>query len=80
MAVMKEDLLIIGAGGHAIVLVDIANKMERFNSIGLIDNQVLKGNVVCGVPVVGSDSDLGSMLDENPATRVSAKEALYHPY
>ena len=67
---MKNDLLIIGAGGHSRVLIDIAIKMNHFNLIGLIDNQVSIGSKVCGVPVLGTDLDLQQMFDDNPNLKI----------
>jgi sugar O-acyltransferase (sialic acid O-acetyltransferase NeuD family) len=51
-------LLIVGAGGHARVLIDIAEKQGRYRVAGLIDEQAhLAGTSLMGYPVLGG-SDL----------------------
>lgn len=53
-AVAPLPLLIVGAGGHARVLVDIAEKQARYRVIGLIDEQPrLAGTAILGYPVLG---------------------------
>jgi sugar O-acyltransferase (sialic acid O-acetyltransferase NeuD family) len=47
-------LLIVGAGGHARVLIDIAEKQARYRVVGLIDEQpCLAGTALLGYPVLG---------------------------
>jgi sugar O-acyltransferase (sialic acid O-acetyltransferase NeuD family) len=51
-------LLIVGAGGHARVLIDIAEKQGRYRVVGLVDEQPhLVGTALLGYPVLGG-SDL----------------------
>lgn len=51
---MSKPLIIIGAGDHAKVLLDILlDQGEKV--IGLADKSVSKGTVIYGVPVIGDD-------------------------
>ena len=50
---MIRKLVILGAGGHAKVAVDIALSMQRWTNIMLLDDQTdLMGTTVLGQPVV----------------------------
>ena len=47
-------LLVVGAGGHARVVVDIAEKQGRFRVVGLVDERPeLAGSALLGYPVLG---------------------------
>jgi len=50
-----KKLLVVGAGGHARSVVDIALQTGDYELVGCIDSQ--PGDVL-GVPVIGSDDDL----------------------
>lgn len=48
--------LVLGAGGHARVLID-ALQLNGYNIMGLVDNDVDKtGGSILGIPVIGSDA------------------------
>lgn len=52
---MKNRVLIIGAGGHSKVLIDILH-LRKIEIIGILDkNAQLVGNSVLGVPIIGGD-------------------------
>ncbi len=47
-------LLVIGAGGHARVLIDIVEKQARYRVVGLLDDRTaLRGTRLMGYPVLG---------------------------
>ena len=49
-----EDLLIIGAGGHGAVVLDVIRGEGKYRPIGFIDaDPALAGIVIGGVPVLG---------------------------
>lgn len=53
---MKKKLLIIGASGHGKVVADLALKMNRWASIGFLDdNEAI--NCSMGIEVIGKSSD-----------------------
>jgi len=52
----KQGLVLIGAGGHARVVLDIVRQAARYDIIGLLDrNSALHGTSLDGVPVLGGD-------------------------
>lgn len=55
---MKHKLLLIGAGGHCKVIVDLLLKSKEYDVAGIIDLKSRIGDNVFGIPVVGTDSDL----------------------
>ena len=52
------DIVLIGSGTHVKVVIDIVQKEEELNIVGLIDNRDAVGTKVNGVPVIGGDQDI----------------------
>lgn len=57
----KVSVIIIGAGGHAKVIVDIIIQNGIYDIAGLIDHKGNKG--FWGIPVIGTDQDLQKIYD-----------------
>lgn len=57
-----KKVLIIGAGGHSKVIVDILQQNMEYEIIGLVDQSGKSG--FWGIPVVGNDSDLARLRNE----------------
>ena len=54
----REPLLVIGAGGHAKVLIDILLGKKE-NIIGIFDkNDKFIGEDILGIPIIGTDNDI----------------------
>jgi UDP-perosamine 4-acetyltransferase len=51
-----EDLILVGAGGHAKVVLELVRASERFRVIGCVDPG--SSGDLLGVPVIGSDAVL----------------------
>lgn len=56
-----EKLIIIGAGPHSEVIVDIIEQCHQYEIVGLTDQ---KEGAVFGHPILGNDSILPDLLDE----------------
>ena len=56
----EKDLIIIGAGGHAKVVLEIALE-NGWNVLGFVDKKITQ-NSLCGYPVLGTDEVLPSLL------------------
>jgi len=56
----EKDILLIGAGGHAKVIIDaLRSNKQSFNIIGIVDkNESKLGKNILGVTVLGSDDIL----------------------
>ena len=55
------NIVLIGRGGHAKVIIDIVQREQQHTIVGLIDQQEPTEEEVNGVPIIGSDSDLPSL-------------------
>jgi len=55
---MKHKLLLIGAGGHCKVIIDLLMKSKEYDVGGIIDLKERIGDNISGVRVVGTDLDL----------------------
>ena len=55
--------VIIGAGGHAKVVIDLFRAAGRYNLVGLVDSGVL-GTLVNGAAIIGCDDDLPRLRRE----------------
>ena len=53
----SKPVIIIGAGDHAKVLLDILLE-QNVNVIGFTDKSISKGTCIYGVPVIGDDSEI----------------------
>jgi sugar O-acyltransferase (sialic acid O-acetyltransferase NeuD family) len=70
---MKTDLIIIGAGGHAKVLIDCLLNQRNCNIMGILDNNTsMHGQRVLGIPVLGGDDK----ISEFPADAVKLVNAI----
>ncbi|HDM8221357.1 TPA: acetyltransferase [Vibrio campbellii] len=59
-----NNIVIVGSSGHAKVVVDIIKKNNQYNIVGYIDNHRDIGEVMLGIPVIGSDGDLPTLVDK----------------
>lgn len=55
---MKSKILLVGAGGHCKVILDLLLSCKEYKIAGIIDlRERLKDNIL-GIPVIGTDRDL----------------------
>jgi len=60
------DTLIIGAGGHGKVVLDILRSAEHYRPVGFIDaDPKLTGTIVCGMPVLGAIHLLNRLIAQH---------------
>jgi UDP-perosamine 4-acetyltransferase len=60
---MATDIVILGAGGHAKVVIEIFQAMGGWRILGLLDSG-RAGQTVLGLPVIGGDGDLPRLRRE----------------
>lgn len=59
----KHKVVLLGAGGHAKVILDILKSSQEFEIIGLLDSNAEKiGTRVLDTPVIGTDEMLPELL------------------
>jgi len=56
-----NEILLIGAGGHARACVDVIEQEGRFRIAGFIEKSVYKSEKILGYFVIGNDDDLQKM-------------------
>jgi sugar O-acyltransferase (sialic acid O-acetyltransferase NeuD family) len=56
-----EKIVIIGASGHAKVVIDIVEQAGRFEIVGLVDRDSPIGSQVCGYPVLSREQQLPAL-------------------
>ena len=59
---MNNKVVIIGAGSHSKVVIDILEQMDRYCIVGLIDKY--QKNSVLGYPVIGDDKKLACIKEQ----------------
>jgi UDP-perosamine 4-acetyltransferase len=62
----RRPLVLVGAGGHAKVVIEVARAAGRFDVVGLIDPRPAAPSVL-GVPVLGGDEALPRLRAEGIA-------------
>jgi UDP-perosamine 4-acetyltransferase len=60
---LLPNVVIIGAGGHAKVVIDLFRAAGNYNLVGLVDSGAL-GTFVNGAAIIGSDDDLPRLRRE----------------
>ncbi|SFV50865.1 4-amino-6-deoxy-N-Acetyl-D-hexosaminyl-(Lipid carrier) acetyltrasferase [hydrothermal vent metagenome] len=60
----KEDILLIGGGGHAKSVIDVIEIQGKYNIVGIVDKKELLGKSVLGYKIIASDDDLVRLRKE----------------
>lgn len=60
---MKKKIVIIGSSGHSKVIIDIIEKEDKYNIVGLIDAFNDKEDTLFRYKILGSEENLGEIID-----------------
>ena len=60
-----NKIVLIGGGGHCKSVIDVIEQEGKFNISGIIDKPELLGEEILGYPVIGNDSDLDKLAQQN---------------
>ncbi len=60
-----KDIVFLGGGGHAKVLIDLVLTIGEYEIVGILDTKLEKGSKVLNFPVLGGDSLLAGIFDNN---------------
>lgn len=60
----KIPLLIIGSSGHAKVVIDIAEKQNKFQILGLVDTYKAMNEQVLGYSIIGNEEDIQILANQ----------------
>lgn len=84
----KPNLIVVGAGGHALSCIDVIEQENKYKIIGLIGLEGQVGDRVSGYEVLGTDTELEKILNfcnnalnavgqiKNPKIRIKIYENL----
>lgn len=75
----KVKLIIIGAGGHAKMCIEIVQQSDTYEIVGLVDSRLEKGTEVYGLTVIGNENDLKALYDNGNKNAVIGFSALHKP-
>lgn len=56
-----EDIVLLGAGGHCKVIIDVINSQNIYNIVGLVDKHTVEKNKF-GFPLLGDESVLNDLF------------------
>ena len=59
-----DEIILLGGGGHAKVLIDLINTSMQFEISGILDTQLEIGKKVLNVPVLGDDDLLSGLYSK----------------
>ena len=60
-----ENIVLFGGGLHANVCIDIFEKMNRFNIVGIIDSQAEIGSTLFGYNVIGRQEEISELIQKH---------------
>lgn len=60
--IMKEDIILIGGGGHCLSCIDVIETENRFNIAGIIDINRETGQKVLNYEIIGTDENLPELV------------------
>lgn len=63
---MKEEIILIGGGGHCKSCIDVIEQEGRFTIAGIVDLPDKKQNNILGYPVISADADLAELIKSFP--------------
>lgn len=57
-----EDIILLGAGGHAKSVIDVIESESRFQIVGILDVREKVGQSCSGYEIIGTDQDLDKLI------------------
>lgn len=64
---MKNDIYLVGGGGHCKSSLDVVQATGRFDIRGIVDLPENQGEIVCGIKVIATDDDLERLVSGKTA-------------
>ena len=60
----KPNIILIGAGGHCVSVIDVIEQENKYNIFGILDSKKNQDNVL-GYPVLGGDELIPNLVNNN---------------
>ena len=64
MSNSKPNIILIGAGGHCVSVIDVIEQEDKYNILGVLDSKKNEDNVL-GYPVLGGDELIPNLVNDN---------------
>lgn len=64
MIIEKQNLVLIGGGGHCISVIDVVENTNRFNILGILDSNCKKTNIL-GYNILGDDNLISELVNDD---------------
>ena len=64
MSNSKPNIILIGAGGHCVSVIDVIEQENKYNILGILDSKKNQDNVL-GYPVLGGDELIPNLVNDN---------------
>ena len=77
---VKQKIIIIGASGHAKVVIDIVEKQGKYIIEGLLDDNRKKGEEILGYKILGTIKDLPQFTDHKVIIAIGDNWTRYQIY
>ena len=61
---LKPNIILIGAGGHCVSVIDVIELENKYNILGILDSKMNKENVL-GYPLLGGDELIPKLVNDN---------------
>ena len=68
MIVVLEKIVVIGASGHASVIIDCIEKENKYQILGIINTENI-GNTFLGYPILGDDTHIPNIQKNYPSIK-----------
>jgi sugar O-acyltransferase (sialic acid O-acetyltransferase NeuD family) len=85
---MKQELILVGAGGHCVSVIDAIEGQDKYIIKGILDNEKEIGSKILDYPIIGNDDDIANYKNtglnflitvgqiKSPAIRISIASLL----
>ncbi|MCK5110888.1 MAG: NeuD/PglB/VioB family sugar acetyltransferase [Arcobacteraceae bacterium] len=60
----KNEIILVGGGGHCKAVIDIIELEDKFTIAGIIDKKELIGQYILGYKIIGCDDDLEKLFEK----------------
>ena len=60
----KERIILLGSGGHAMIVLDILEEMRKFDIIGVVTKDALNNKTFMGYKILGNDDVLSELYQQ----------------
>lgn len=65
MNVGKPNIILLGAGGHCVSVIDVIELQNKYAILGILDNKKTVGEKILGYPIIGRDNDIRNFINEH---------------